>query len=193
MAVAYARSCSAQACTCGQASRRGTSCSAVVMNFHSSLRSASPIFQPRASQSSRAAHMPGRPRDASVPHLPGHRPTGPATSDKAVTLWIENDVVVEQIHAADCADYLAQQALLRQGAEQVRQEDERARQLFPDAHARFQAALQALPAEQAADPFAAALAELVALQAEQFHGNGGFVVLKKWADVLDRHSPAGDR
>ncbi|WP_433444840.1 hypothetical protein [Nonomuraea sp. CA-141351] len=64
-----------------------------------------------------------------------------------------------------------------------------ARELFPDAHARFQAAVQALPAEQAG-PFAAALAELVALQARRFNSHGGFVPLPEWADVLDRHFPA---
>ncbi|MFI7135898.1 hypothetical protein ACIBQ1_60350 [Nonomuraea sp. NPDC050153] len=80
-----------------------------------------------------------------------------------------------------------------EGVELTRQEEERAQQLFPDAHARFQAALQALPAEQAASPFAASLAELVALQADQFHGHGGFVVLREWAEILDRHFPATDR
>jgi hypothetical protein len=52
-----------------------------------------------------------------------------------------------------------------EGAKQVRQEEERAQQLFPDVHACFQAAIT-LPAEQAADPFAAALDELVAIQTD---------------------------
>ncbi|MDX3102069.1 hypothetical protein [Nonomuraea angiospora] len=37
-------------------------------------------------------------------------------------------------------------------AELTRQEEERAQQLLPDAHARFKAALQALPADQTASP-----------------------------------------
>ncbi|WP_188193746.1 hypothetical protein [Nonomuraea sp. SYSU D8015] len=120
---------------------------------------------------------------------PTCRATGPVTDDTVGTLWIENGVTIEQFHAADCADYLAQHARLMEGAERARLAEERARELFPGAHARFQAAVQALPAEQAS-PFAAALAELVALQARRFHGHGGFVPLPEWAEVLDRHFPA---
>ncbi|MFB4285759.1 hypothetical protein ACBJ59_61605 [Nonomuraea sp. MTCD27] len=67
------------------------------------------------------------------------------------------------------ADYLAQHARLMEGAERARLAEERARELFPEAHARFQGALKALPAEQAG-PFAASLVELVALQARRFWG-----------------------
>ncbi|MET9250278.1 hypothetical protein [Nonomuraea sp. NPDC003709] len=41
-------------------------------------------------------------------------------------------------------------------------------------------------------PFVAALAELVALQADRFHGHGRFVVLRERADIQDRHFPAAD-
>lgn len=41
--------------------------------------------------------------------------------------------------------------------------------------------------------FAAALAELVAIQAGRFHGHGGFVILPEWADILYRHFPARRR
>lgn len=131
--------------------------------------------------------------DTATRLCPTCQATGPVTEDKVVTLWSENGVTVEQTHAADCPDYLAQHERLMEGVERVRQEEERALHLFPDAHARFQAALQALPAEQAASPFATALAELVDIQAGRFHGRGGFVVLPEWADVLDRHFPAADR
>ncbi|MFI6744173.1 hypothetical protein ACIBI9_65910 [Nonomuraea sp. NPDC050451] len=123
---------------------------------------------------------------------PTCRATAPGTGDMVTVVWAEDGVAVTQVHAADCADFLAQERRIREGAELTRQEEERAQQLFPDAHARFQAALQALPAEQAASPFAAALAELVAIQADLFHDGGGFVVLPHWADILDRHFPAAD-
>ncbi|MGP3960527.1 hypothetical protein ACTWPT_31400 [Nonomuraea sp. 3N208] len=59
--------------------------------------------------------------------------------------------------------------------------------------ARFQTALQALPAEQAASPFVRAQVELVTLKDDKFRGRGGFVTLLEWADVLDRHFPAAGR
>ncbi|MEU4575992.1 hypothetical protein [Nonomuraea sp. NPDC023979] len=121
---------------------------------------------------------------------PTCRATGLVTDDTVGTLWTENGVTIEQFHAADCADYLAQHARLMEGAERARLAEERARELFPEAHARFRTALQALPTDEAG-PFAAALAELVALQARRFYGHGGFVILPEWADVLDRHFPAG--
>ncbi|WP_147269023.1 hypothetical protein [Sphaerisporangium album] len=117
----------------------------------------------------------------------------PLTEDMVVAMWLEDGATVEQIHAGDCPDYLDHQARLMESVERTRQKEERARQLFPDAHARFQAALQSLPAEQAAGPFAAALAELVSIQAGRFFGNGGFVILPEWADILDRHFPATGR
>ncbi|MGW5685178.1 hypothetical protein [Nonomuraea sp. NPDC003754] len=75
------------------------------------------------------------------------------------------------------------------GAETVRQEVERAGQLFPDAVARFHNALRALPAEQADSPFVKALVEPVTLKDDTFRGRGGFVILPEWADILDRHFP----
>ncbi|MFI6743681.1 hypothetical protein ACIBI9_63365 [Nonomuraea sp. NPDC050451] len=70
------------------------------------------------------------------------------------------------------------------------QEEERARQVFPRVLARFEAALQALPAEQAGHPVTLALAELVAIRAERLRRGGGFVTLPELADILDRHFPA---
>jgi hypothetical protein len=117
----------------------------------------------------------------------------PKTGDMSLLMWIEDGVVVHQLHAYDCGDHLEWQLQMEIGADQVRQEQERAEQLFPDAVARFRAALQALPADQADSPFAQALVELVTLKDDKFHGSGGFVILPEWADILDRHFPAADR
>ncbi|SPL88853.1 unnamed protein product [[Actinomadura] parvosata subsp. kistnae] len=38
---------------------------------------------------------------------PTCRSTGPGTDDTVGTLWTENGVMIEQFHAANCADYLA--------------------------------------------------------------------------------------
>lgn len=73
-------------------------------------------------------------------------------------------MAVHQLHAYDCGDYLEHQPWMEIGAEQVRQEEERAQQLFPDAVARFHVALQALPAERGDSPFVKALVELVTLR-----------------------------
>lgn len=132
-------------------------------------------------------------QDSKTRLCPTCQAAGPVTEGKIATLWSENDTMVTLVHAADCPDHLAEHAHMMESAERVRQEEERAQELFPDVHARFQAALQALPADQAAAPFATALAELVALQAGRFYGHGGFVILPEWADVLDRHFPRAER
>ncbi|MEV0386057.1 hypothetical protein [Nonomuraea sp. NPDC050643] len=124
---------------------------------------------------------------------PTCKATHPKTDDMVAVFWVEDEAAVHQLHTSDCGDYLEQHLWTQIDAERVRQEEERAERLFPDAMARFQAALQVLPAEQADSPFVKALAELVTLKDERFRGNGGFVTLPEWADILDRHFPSADR
>ncbi|GAA1613885.1 hypothetical protein GCM10009733_007510 [Nonomuraea maheshkhaliensis] len=114
----------------------------------------------------------------------------PKTADMVLIMSAGKDgEVVHQLHASDCGDYLEWHVWMEIGAEQVRQEQEHAERLFPDAVVRFQAALQALSAEQADSPFVKALAELVTLKDTKFRGLGGFVILPEWADILNRHFP----
>ncbi|MEV4285693.1 hypothetical protein AB0K40_09315 [Nonomuraea bangladeshensis] len=117
----------------------------------------------------------------------------PKTADMVLIMSAGKDGgVVHQLHASDCGAYLEWHLWMEIGAEQVRQEEEHAERLFPDAVTRFQTALQTLPAEHADSPFVKALAELVTLKAQRFHGSGGFVILPEWADILDRHFPPAD-
>ncbi|MEV4395321.1 hypothetical protein [Nonomuraea sp. NPDC049607] len=95
-----------------------------------------------------------------------------------------------QLHAHDCGEHLEWQLRTEISAEQVRQEEERAEQLFPHAVARFQTALQALPADQADSPFVQALVELVTPNDDKFCGRSGFIILPEWVDILDLHFPA---
>lgn len=57
--------------------------------------------------------------------------TFPLAGGKAVSLWVENGVTVEQDPAGDRADHLAEQERLRQGAEHVHREQDPAERLFP--------------------------------------------------------------
>ncbi|MGJ6969859.1 NACHT domain-containing protein [Streptosporangium sp. G11] len=60
---------------------------------------------------------------------------------------------------------------------------------FPAAHARLRKALSALTTEERANPFTAALAELVDLQAERQASTGELITPTEWAHILDRHFP----
>ncbi|MEV7011919.1 hypothetical protein [Streptosporangium sp. NPDC051022] len=93
-------------------------------------------------------------------------------------------------HTPDCADHLQWMQQVQESAEEVRREEEWAREAFPAAYARLQQALNALPVDQRATPFVAALAELAELQATRRAAGGGFVVLPEWAQILERHFPA---
>ncbi|MFI0990631.1 hypothetical protein [Streptomyces exfoliatus] len=57
--------------------------------------------------------------------------------------------------------------------------------VFPAAHERLRKAAAALPDGTAAQPFIDALSELVQAQAD----TTGFVVLHRWAEILERHFP----
>ncbi|GAA2836958.1 hypothetical protein GCM10010441_71690 [Kitasatospora paracochleata] len=61
-----------------------------------------------------------------------------------------------------------------------------AKEAFPAAHSRLREAAAALTAGTAADPFAAALLELVQAQADD---TGRFVTVPTWAEILQRHFP----
>ncbi|MFE5549480.1 hypothetical protein ACFQ71_37500, partial [Streptomyces sp. NPDC056534] len=60
-----------------------------------------------------------------------------------------------------------------------------AKGVFPAAHERLKQTAAALPPGTPAQPFADALTELVQAQAD----TTGFVVLHRWAEVLERHFP----
>lgn len=60
---------------------------------------------------------------------------------------------------------------------------------FPTAHTRLGKALSALTTEERVNPFTAALAELVDLQAERQASTGELITPTEWARILDRHFP----
>ncbi|WP_433259469.1 hypothetical protein ACQPYK_50350 (plasmid) [Streptosporangium sp. CA-135522] len=119
-------------------------------------------------------------------------PTCQAGPDRATnTLVVSSDEVgiIETWHTPDCADHLEWERQVQISVEEVRREQEWAEVTFPAASARLQEALRALPVEQRATPFVAALAEVVELQAIKQAGRGGFVGLEEWAQILERHFP----
>ncbi|MET8211983.1 hypothetical protein ABZT51_39470 [Streptomyces sp. NPDC005373] len=64
-------------------------------------------------------------------------------------------------------------------------QDAWAKGVFPAAHERLKQAAAAMPPDAPAQPFVDALTELVQAQA----GTTGFVVLHRWAEILERHFP----
>jgi hypothetical protein len=74
---------------------------------------------------------------------------------------------------------------MEEGSKQVREQDAWARGVSPAAHERLRTAAAAKPTGTAAQPFVDALTELVQAQAD----TDGFVVLHRWAEILERHFP----
>ncbi|MFE2513336.1 hypothetical protein ACFXC9_33690 [Streptomyces naganishii] len=88
-------------------------------------------------------------------------------------------------HTPDCPQYVIMQINWKEGSRRIEEQDEWAKGVFPAAHARLKQAAAALPPGTAAQPFVDALTELVQAQAD----TTGFVVLHRWAEILERHFP----
>ncbi|MGW3661327.1 hypothetical protein ACWD6R_39420 [Streptomyces sp. NPDC005151] len=93
--------------------------------------------------------------------------------------------ISETWHAPDCPALAIMQINFEEGSKRVREQDAWAWGVFPAAHERLRKAAAAMPADIAAQPFVDALSELVQAQAD----TTGFVVLHRWAEILERHFP----
>ncbi|WP_367140996.1 MULTISPECIES: hypothetical protein [Streptomyces] len=93
--------------------------------------------------------------------------------------------ISETWHTPECPALVILRINMEEGSKRVREQDAWAQGVFPAAHERLQKAAAALPAGSAAQPFVDALAELVQAQAD----TTGFVVLHRWAEILERHFP----
>ncbi|WP_031078986.1 hypothetical protein [Streptomyces sp. NRRL WC-3742] len=113
----------------------------------------------------------------------------PDSGDIRITTVGRDLTVSETWHTAQCPAYTVEQILMEAGAAQVKEQSAWAKEAFPAAHGRLRAAATALPAGTAADPFVAALLELVQAQADD---TGRFVALPTWAEILQRHFPPQD-
>lgn len=71
------------------------------------------------------------------------------------------------------------------GSRRIKEQDAWAKEIFPAVHERLQQAAAAIEQGTLAQPFIDALSELVQAQA----GTTGFVVLHRWAEILERHFP----
>ncbi|MEU8764614.1 hypothetical protein [Streptomyces sp. NPDC048659] len=67
----------------------------------------------------------------------------------------------------------------------IREQDAWAKELFPTMHERLEQAAETPPPDSLNRPFADALTELVHAQAD----TAGFVVLHRWAEILERRFP----
>ncbi|MBT2539665.1 hypothetical protein J7E99_02810 [Streptomyces sp. ISL-44] len=88
-------------------------------------------------------------------------------------------------HTPDCPALTIFMINMEAGSRRVHEQEAWAKGVFPAAHDRLKKAAAALPADPAAQPFIAALTELVQAQAD----TTGFVVLHQWAEILERHFP----
>jgi hypothetical protein len=93
--------------------------------------------------------------------------------------------ICETWHTPDCPQLTIMQINWEEGAKRVKEQDAWAKDVFPTAHERLKQAAAAMPDDTAAQPFIAALTELVQAQAD----TTGFVVLHRWAEILERHFP----
>lgn len=92
-------------------------------------------------------------------------------------------------HLQDCPTYTIEEILMEDGVRRAKEKEVRGQQAFPVARERVLRAVASREFAPEAEPFVAALAELVEAQAED---TGRFVTLDRWADILDRHFPPKD-
>ncbi|MBB1260173.1 hypothetical protein [Streptomyces alkaliterrae] len=108
------------------------------------------------------------------------------SSDNARIAHVKTSgVISETWHTSDCPALAIWWINMEEGSKRVREQDAWAKDVFPAAHERLRRAAAAQPAGTAAQPFIDALSELVQAQAD----TTGFVVLHRWAEILERHFP----
>ncbi|MEV6565934.1 hypothetical protein [Streptomyces kronopolitis] len=88
-------------------------------------------------------------------------------------------------HTEDCVTHALDMINGEEGARRIREQDKWARRNFAPAHERLRAAADALPRDCTAAHFAAALLQLVEVQAN----TTGFVTLHELVEILDTHFP----
>jgi hypothetical protein len=109
----------------------------------------------------------------------------PGDNNTRVMMVKKGGGITETWHTPDCPAEALMRVDLEESSRRVREEEAWARGVFPAAHERLKAAAAALPPDTDARPFVDALMELVQAQA----GTTGFVVLSRWAEILERHFP----
>lgn len=92
---------------------------------------------------------------------------------------------IQMWHTPDCPQWTIMQIDWEAGSRRIKEQDAWAKDVFPAAHERLKQAAAAMPPDTAAQPFVAALTELVQAQAN----TTGFVVLHEWVEILERHFP----
>lgn len=88
-------------------------------------------------------------------------------------------------HTPDCPQYAIMRINWEAGSRRIAEQDAWAKQIFPATHERLQQAAAVIEPGTPAQPFIDALSELVQAQAD----TTGFVVLHRWAQILERHFP----
>jgi hypothetical protein len=92
---------------------------------------------------------------------------------------------IQMWHTPDCPQWTIMQIGFEDGSRRVKEQDAWAKGVFPAAHERLKQAAAAMPPDTPAQPFIDALSDLVQAQAD----TTGFVVLHRWAEILEQHFP----
>ncbi|MGW7603157.1 hypothetical protein [Streptomyces antimycoticus] len=107
-------------------------------------------------------------------------------ADNTRIVYVKEGGVLHEIwHTPDCPQLTIMQFNSEEAHKRVLEQDAWAKGVFPAAHERLKQAA-AMPAGTGAQPFVAALTELVQAQADNLTG---FVPLHRWAQILERHFP----
>ena len=112
-----------------------------------------------------------------MPGLPG----GPSPKNACVGVGLP----IQMWHTPDCPQWTIMQIDFEEGSRRVKEQDAWAKGVFPAAHERLKRAVAAMPPDTPAQPFIDALTDLVQAQVD----TTGFVVLHRWAEILERHFP----
>jgi hypothetical protein len=116
---------------------------------------------------------------------------GPDAMDARITSVKKDDATgdyytVRTWHTEDCTAYTLDRILMEDAVRRSKDLEAWAEGAFPAAHERVVTALMSHKFAPEAQPFVAALVELVDAQLED---TGRFVPLHRWAEILDSHFP----
>jgi hypothetical protein len=116
---------------------------------------------------------------------------GPDAKDATITSVMKDPetgefYTVATWHLDTCPAYTVNQILMEDGARRAKEQSEWGRKEFPAAHERLLRAMMRVKLDAAAEPFVAALVDLVEAQGEDL---GRIVLPERWAQILNRHFP----
>lgn len=109
----------------------------------------------------------------------------PGRDNTCISFVKTNGCMSSTWHSPTCPTLMIMKIDMEEGSKRIAEQDAWAKGVFPAAHENLKQAAAAIEPGTPAQPFIDALTELVQAQADAT----GFVVLHRWAEILERHFP----